>query len=181
MYKRLHLQIDVDGVLAAPRDLIQSATNQNRDRYKYTDWLEETAPGTPLLMYKLPHEVTESVVRQLPQQVLRREVPGVFLMVMPKPCAESQMLPPHVDRGRRAAINVYLKCAGETTEFYDADETTRTLSPAGSFTAKPGEAWLVDVSKPHAVRMREANERVGLSLSFRRAKFADLAELLASP
>ena len=80
--------------------------------------------------------------------------------------------------GRRAAVNVYLKCGGETTEFYAADEKAKTLSRVGAFTAKPGEAWLLDVSVPHAVVMSSAPERVGLSMSFRHIKYAELAKIL---
>jgi hypothetical protein len=178
MFKKLDLKIDAERILSAPRSLVQVSNNGNRKQYKYTEWMEEKTPGTPLLMYSLPKEVTHDIVNQLPKKLLDREVPGIFLMVMPKPCPESEMLPAHIDRGRRTAINVYLKCSGETTEFYDAHEETQTLSLIGSFTAQPGEAWLLDVSVPHAVVMTEAPERVGVSMSFRHARYAELAKIL---
>lgn len=178
MFKKLALNIDTDGLLTAPRELVQVADVHNRGRYKYTEWQDEDAPPTPLLMYRLQDDVVEKVLSQLPKDLLAREVPGVYLMRMPKPCEESKSLPPHIDRGRRAAINIYLKCDGETTEFYEADEKSKSLSVTGSFTAAKGESWLMDVSVPHAVLMRESNERIGLSLSFRRLRYADLAQML---
>ena len=178
MFKKLALTINADEVLSAPRELVQVSDVYNRKRYKYTEWVEETAPPTPLLMYSLPESVTDKVIAQLPRKLVEREVPGVFLMVMPKPCPESKSLPPHIDRGRRAAINVYLKCNGETTQFYSADEKVKSLSLIGEFTAQEGDAWLMDVSIPHAVLMREANERIGVSMSFRKAKYAELASIL---
>ena len=178
MFKKLKLTIDAVEVLNAPRQLVQVADVHNRGRYRYTEWQEETAPPTPLLMYMLPEEVTAKILAQLPEKLLAREVPGVFLMRMPKPCAESKSLPPHIDRGRRAAINVYLKCGGEITEFYEADESSKTLTRIGTFTAAPGEAWLMDVSIPHAVLMQGSDERIGLSLSFRHTRYKDLAALL---
>ncbi len=177
-FVKLSIEIDAAEALSVPRRLMQVSDVHNRDRYKYTHWQKESAPPTPLLIYALPDDVVGRVLAQLPDALLEREVPGVYLMRMPKPCVDSRSLPPHVDRGRRAAINIYLKCAGETTEFYDPDDSTKTLKPTGSFTAKPGEAWLLDVSKPHAVLMRDADERVGLSMSFRHARYAELASIL---
>jgi hypothetical protein len=178
MFKKLSLKIDVEGVLEAPRKLVQVADVHNRGRYKYTEWQDEDAPPTPLLMYTLPTSVVDEVLKQLPAQLLDREVPGVYLMRMPKPTPESKSLPPHIDRGRRAAINVYLRCGGETTQFFSPDEDKKALSVIGEFTAKEGEAWLMDVSLPHAVMMREAQERVGLSISFRKSRYAELARII---
>lgn len=179
-FKRIALNIDVQRLEAAPRRLVQVSDDHNRDRYPYTRWQPEAAAPTPLLMYALPDDVVEGIIAQLPPSLMKRERPSVHLMAMPKPCPESRSLPPHVDRGRRCAINVYLACGGEVTEFYDADEKACTLSLVDSFIAKPGEAWLLDVSKPHAVMMREAKERLGLTISFRRVKFAEMAAMLSA-
>lgn len=178
MYKKLTLKIDTAGILDCPRELVQVADVHNRKRYKYTEWIPEEAPPTPLLMYALPSEVTQKIIEQLPAKLLAREAPRVYLMRMPKPCAESKSLPPHIDLGRRAAINIYLKCSGETTQFYDVREDQKTLKLAGEFTANEGESWLMDVSKPHAVLMADASERCGVSLSFRKARFEELAKIL---
>ena len=178
MFKKLALTIDTHEILAAPRTLVQVSDVYNRKRYKYTEWIEESAPPTPLLMYSLPESVTNKIITQLPPKLVQRELPGVFLMVMAKPCPESKALPPHIDRGRRAAINVYLKCNGETTQFYSADEEMKSLSLLGEFTAQEGDAWLMDVSMPHAVMMRDATERVGISMSFRHSRYQELSELL---
>lgn len=88
------------------------------------------------------------------------------------------MLYPHVDRGRRVAINFYLVCGDETTLFFEPDETTRSLMPVAKFCAKEGQCWMLDVSKPHAVIMNAAMERVGLSLSYRRSRYEDFARRL---
>lgn len=179
-FQKLNLVIDVQRVREAPTRLIQTVDVHNRDRYKYTQWVAESAAPTPLMIYALPDDVVDAILAQLPPAVVAKETPGVFLMRMPKPCAESRSLPPHVDRGRRAAINVYLDCANETTQFFEADEEAERLDLVGSFMAKPGESWLLDVSKPHAVLMGEAKERTGVTISFRRTRFAELAALLAA-
>ena len=154
--------------------LVQLSNVGNRARYKHTEWLEETAPPTPLYMYKLPAEVQEKVLTALPQALLDKEMPGVYFMHMPKPCAESVSLPPHVDKARRTALNIYLKCSNEITEFYDADEESRTLTAVERFVAKPHEMWALDVSKPHAVLMTDAMERSAISISFRKVRYPEL-------
>jgi hypothetical protein len=178
MFKKLALSIRADEVLLSHRELVQVSDVHNRKRYKYTEWEEESFPPTPLLMYALPEIVVNNLLAQLPEKLLEREVPGVYLMVMPKPCPESKSLPPHIDRGRRAAINVYLKCGGETTQFYSPNEEDKSLALVGEFTASQGDAWLLDVSVPHAVLMRESQERIGISMSFRRTRYRELAKIL---
>jgi hypothetical protein len=160
----------------SPNDLplVQRSEEVDRAKYKYTNWLEETAPGTPLYMYKLPEEVREKVLGALPQALLDKEKPGVYFMHMPKPCAGSTAVPPHVDRARRTALNIYLKCSNEITEFYEADEETKTLTAVERFVAKPHDMWALDVSKPHAVLMAEAMERSAISISFRRVRYPEL-------
>ena len=86
MFKKLNLSIDAERVLSAPRTLVQVSDNGNRKRYKYTEWKKETHPGTPLLMYKLPKDITDEVIQQLPKELIAREVPGVFLMVIIERC-----------------------------------------------------------------------------------------------
>jgi hypothetical protein len=98
-------------------------------------------------------------------------------MKMEKPHPDSTV-PPHVDIGRRSAINVYINCAEETTEFFEANEEKKILTSQGKFIAKEGEAWLLNVSKPHAVRMSRANFRSCISFSFRRLRFSELVSLL---
>jgi len=154
--------------------LVQLSNVENRARYKHTEWLEESAPPTPLHMYALPSEVKDKILQILPRGLIAKEQPGVYFMHMPKPCVESVSLPPHVDKARRTALNIYLKCSGEVTEFYDADEATKTLTPVERFVAKPHDMWALDVSKPHAVLMTEAMERSAISISFRRVRYPEL-------
>lgn len=154
--------------------LIQRSEHENRARYKYTDWLTETAPGTPLYMYALPSDVKDVVLRSLPKALIDREQPGVYFMYMPKPCVESTSLPPHVDKARRTALNIYLKCNNEITEFYDADDEAKTLTAVERFIARPEEMWALDVSKPHAVLMTNAMERSAISISFRKVRYPEL-------
>jgi hypothetical protein len=176
-FRRLELTIDVPEFDISACRLVQIADVPNRDRFKYTLWEKESAPPTPLHVYAVPESYAKSLLLQLPRAVLDREVPGVFYMKMEKPHPNSTV-PPHVDIGRRSAINVYIKCSQEITEFFEADEETKTLASQGTFVAKQGDTWLLNVSKPHAVRMSSASLRSCISFSFRKLRFDELVGLL---
>jgi hypothetical protein len=176
--KRLQLDIDVHDILSAERQLIQTTDRAVMHKYPHSTWLTLEHEGTPLRMYSLPKEVTDRVVSQLPKEILDREVPGVYLMMAEKPEPTPSILPPHIDRARRTAINIYLETDGEETQFFDAHEEDKSFTLLESFIAKTGEAWALDVSKVHGVIMGNAMRRSGLSLSFRKVKYEELVNLL---
>lgn len=177
-FKKLDVCLDANWLLSTEHTLIQTTDIGKIDKYKYASWGDMSMEPTPLLMYQLLPEVEEKVIATLPQALKEKEVPRAFLMKMKRMSDKPNMLYPHVDRARRTAINFYITCGDETTQFYDADEKTQTLIPADSFCAKDGECWMLDVSKPHSVIMSAAPERVGLSLSYRRSRFEDLVASL---
>ena len=176
-FSQLTLNIEVPAFDTSQWRMVQIADVPDRARYKYTLWEQELVPPTPLHVYAVPEPYAKQLLAQLPQPVLEREVPGVYYMKMEKPHPNSTV-PPHVDVGRRTAINVYTHCAEEVTEFFEPDETAQLLTSKGSFTAEAGDAWLLNVSKPHAVRMKKAQLRACVSFSFRRLRFEELEVLL---
>lgn len=176
--KKINLPVDVGDILNAERTLIQTTDKKVIGKYRHANWVKFENEPTPLLMYTLPDEVKQNILSQLPKSLLEREVPGVYLMIMEKPEPTPSMLPPHIDRARRCAINIYLECDDEETQFFEADEKSKSLTLMESFFAKAGESWAMDVSKPHAVIMSNAMRRSGVSLSFRRVKYDELASLV---
>lgn len=176
-FKKISLDVKIPAFDWKDWTTAQVADVPDRARYKYTLWEKEIAPPTPLHVYKTPDDFAKQVIAQLPSKLLKREVPGVYYMRMDKPHLDSTV-PPHVDIGRRTAINIYINCTGEVTEFFEADEQNKVLVSQGSFIAKENEAWLLNVSKPHAVRMKSAKLRSCISLSFRRLRFSELADIL---
>ncbi len=177
-FKQLDISLDVHWILSTPHQLIQTTDIGKVDKYKYASWADLTIEPTPLQMFSLLPEVEKEVIDLLPDALKDVEVPRAHLMKMKRLSDRPNMLYPHVDRGRRVAINFYLFCGGETTLFFDPDETTRSLTPVAEFCAHAGECWMLDVSKPHAVIMNAALERIGLSLSYRRSRYADLVRHL---
>ncbi len=177
-FKKLDIQLDAGWILSTPHQLIQKTDISKVDKYKYASWADSTFEPTPLLMFSLLPDVEKQVIDLLPDALKEAEVPRVHLMKMKRLSVRPNMLYPHVDRGRRVAINFYLVCGEETTLFFEADEANRSLTPVAEFCAKEGECWMLDVSKPHAVIMNAAPERMGLSLSYRRSRYEDLARRL---
>lgn len=106
------------------------------------------------------------------------------------------MIPPHTDSGIKAAINVYLQTEDCVTQFYDiASETANTyqlttqtngviyeeadLVKSASFIAKPGEIWVLDVTKPHSVKPQgDIKKRVAVTLATDAYDFDQVCDLL---
>jgi len=172
-FRKLNLTIDAKWVMETPHMLLQTTDIGEISKYKYASWGDKSLEPTPLLMYSLLPEVEQQIIDSLPDSLKHKETPRAFLMKMKRLSDKPNMLYPHVDRARRTAINFYLACGDETTQFYDVDEAEKSLTPAESFCAKVGDCWVLDVSKPHSVVMNAAPERVGLTLSYRRTKYAD--------
>ena len=177
-FKRLDIALDVHWILSTPHQLIQTTDIGKVDKYKYASWADSKIEPTPLLMFSLLPDVEKQVINLLPDALKDAEVPRAHLMKMKRLSDRPNMLYPHVDRGRRVAINFYLLCGDETTLFFEPDKTTRSLTPVAEFCAEEGQCWMLDVSKPHAVIMNAARERISLSLSFRRSRYADLVRHL---
>lgn len=173
-FKKLDISLDVGWILSTPHQLIQTTDIGKVEKYKYASWADTSIEPTPLLMFSLLPDVERQVIDLLPDSLKDTELPRAHLMKMKRLSEKPNMLYPHVDRGRRVAINFYLVCGDETTQFYEADEATKNLTLAADFCAKEGECWMLDVSKPHSVIMNAAPERIGLSLSYRRSRYEDL-------
>jgi hypothetical protein len=106
-------------------------------------------------------------------------------------------IPPHTDSNITATINFYIKTDNCLTQFYSLNtskpktkqiENQKTgylfdieeLEEVDNFMAKPGEIWILDVSKPHSV-LPPANgpiDRVALCLQSRKFNFDETVKLL---
>lgn len=108
-------------------------------------------------------------------------------------------IPPHIDSKITATINFYIKTDNCLTQFYSLNtrkpktkqienQTTghlfeiEDLEEVDNFIAKPGEIWVLDVSKPHSVIPCEDGDinRVALCLQNRKFNFDEILELLKS-
>lgn len=106
-------------------------------------------------------------------------------------------IPPHTDSNISATINFYIKTDNCLTQFYslktDSPTTSKIenqtngsifgiidLNKEDSFLAKPSEAWLLDVSKPHSVIPGDQTpiDRIAICLQSRKFNFEETKEFL---
>lgn len=92
-------------------------------------------------------------------------------------------IPPHTDSGIKSTINIYIKTDLCLTQFYKFKNNNpgteqvinqtdgfifseNDLEKTNSFVAEPAQAWLLDVSQPHAVIPQSTfNERIAVAIS----------------
>ncbi len=102
---------------------------------------------------------------------------------------------PHTDSDRKVGINFYIKAENAITTFFEKKESTTEsekvkgqtngfvfnqsdLIPGRKFIAKPGDIWILDVSKIHSVINPSGQERIAYSLSSNVLSYEETVELL---
>jgi hypothetical protein len=119
-------------------------------------------------------------VAQLPQPLLDRERPFVFMLELPAVVAEDPVLPAHIDLNKTCGINVYLETNGEITKFYHWNTHERQSEYVEEFCASTGDMWLMDTSVPHSVNMKPNKARRMLTFSFTKLKYAEVLSCFAT-
>jgi hypothetical protein len=120
----------------------------------------------------------ETITSLLPSSLLKMETPLVSLVVLSAPNAVNPMLTPHSDINRLCGVNVYLETSEETTEFYQWDGGTCSLTPIEQFIASTDSCWLMDTKTPHAVILKPGKHRKILTMSFKKTDFRAVATCL---
>lgn len=167
-FTRINLNINTKPVSEVLKELVQKSGGSERAKYKHTNDIPDRDIAE-IRLYSVDTITSDYLINQLPKAVLDIERPKVFYMEVD--CAEgANYLPPHIDRGRRCAINLYTKCAGEKTIFYGDVQDV--------FIAKDNEVWALDVSKPHSVQFNKNGIRTGYTFSFKHAKYRHLIHAL---
>jgi hypothetical protein len=69
---------------------------------------------------------------------------------------------------------VYLEANGEVTNFYTWDQETKTATFDEHFCSDVGEAWLMNTTVPHEVKMITMKRRRALTFSFTKAKYEEV-------
>ena len=178
MFKKLDLKLDVPFILLKNEPILYDEYPTYKWRGTVNQQLLKKSPyhvDTPVMfeVYNLKEITEELVLKQLPKELLDLEVPEMFYVVAYKMGSGDGMIEPHIDRGRRCAINLYLNCSGQVTTFYDDD-----LNAQGHFIGEPDDVWALNVSQPHSVTLPNQDMRTLLSLSFKKIKFEKLIDVL---
>jgi hypothetical protein len=106
---------------------------------------------------------------------------------------------PHTDNNLTAVVNFYIKAGFGRTIFYDFNTTNpirmkkykiqtngdifdiNDLVEVDSFVAKDGEAYILDITKPHGVEMPNgSNIRLAYALHTKTYSYADVCEMIKS-
>lgn len=134
--------------------------------------------GNPVAIETYEVLNSKDFVDQLPYNVLQNEIPGVQVLKIPASNTPDPVVAAHVDVRRNCAINVYLKTAGEITNFYTWNKEEKKSYLKESFCSNTGETWLMNSTVPHSVILIPNTERVILTFSFKKIKYEEMIECL---
>jgi len=143
------------------------------------------------ILYKQIDFPYSPILKLLPQKLLELEIPMPHWQVF----GGDYLVPPHIDKGRLCAINIYTSVNGERTVLYNKLRngvrletenefvTNESFIPewiteTGSFIANQWDVYLLDVSCPHAVINMTSNKRISISFSFYKLKFNDILDIM---
>lgn len=164
-FTKLSLPLDTCGVFTDPDGLLCNGEYLRQQKYGVALLRKKSFTSVPNRSYTASNEDTERVISQLPRHLLDIEVPKVWVLDIRPTDDECVMLAPHIDGVRVTAINIYSNTNGERTCYYEYGAGGE-ITEVDSFTAKDGDVWLMDVSKPHAVELKPGKTRRVLTISF---------------
>jgi hypothetical protein len=140
------------------------------------------------IQYHLP--AVGSELEQVWSMIPERYRKDFFLNLM----TVNSRIPPHTDSKINITINIYIKTAECTTQFYRvlreaattkiANQTNgaifdpRCLEFVDEFFAEPGEVWMLDVTQPHSVISSQSVDRVALCVQTNSYSFDEVVEML---
>jgi len=134
--------------------------------------------GNPVAIETYEVLNSQNFVDQLPHNILQNEIPGVQVLKIPASDVPDPVVAAHVDVRRNCAINVYLKTAGEITNFYTWNKQEKKSYLRESFCSKTGQTWLMNSTVPHSVTLVPNTERIILTFSFKKIKYEEMVQCL---
>ena len=138
-------------------------------------------------IYKQVNFPYHSIVNILPKAILSLEKPIIHWQLFDG----GSLVPPHIDKGRLCAINIYTQVNNEKTIVYkklrdgarleteNGIMTNESFIPdwieeAGSFIANQWDVYLLNVNAPHSVINMTDKRRISISFSFYKTTFDDI-------
>jgi hypothetical protein len=160
------------------REIYESAILHHRfdKKQKYNKNLGSDYTSVPTEALSLTKRYADQVIDMTPANLKVLETPQALLLRMSAVDALKPVLPAHVDYNRTCGINFYLEADGETTHYYDWDQSSKALTETASFVTSKGDCWLMDTSVPHSVTLKPNQQYLILTLSFTRASFSEVAD-----
>lgn len=178
MFAPFPLNIDTKDVFLAVDQLFCNGEYKKQQKYGVALLRQKSFTSVPNRVYDTREEDEKRIIAQLPKKLLDLEVPRLWVLNIQAAEDGKSMLAPHTDIGRVTTVNFYSNTNGERTCFYEYG-AGGAIKEVGSFVAKDGEAWVLDVSNPHGVELVKGKTRRVLSLSFLTTPFDKVMEALS--
>lgn len=142
------------------------------------------------IQYHLPRVGDANEIDRVWSIIPERYRGDFFLNLM----SVNSRIPPHTDSKIKVTINIYIKTAPCSTQFYrviGTPETTKIanqtdgsifnpecLEYVDEFLAEPGEVWILDVTQPHGVVSTLPVDRVALCVQTNTHNFDAVVEMM---
>jgi hypothetical protein len=171
---KLNLKLDTTGINLDTENLPFHNEFYRPQKYAMKMLRDKSNHFTTNKTYQLLEEDKKKIISQLPQSLLALETPddiGIMNMILPE-SDDVVYLPPHIDKVRLTAINFYLETSGGETLYYEYIDGE--LKEKFKFVANKGEIWLLDVDKPHSVKIQYPYVRKVLTISFKKLKYGEV-------
>lgn len=173
---------DLNEVDLTPHHLLQHTSSKDiwehghkHEHDRFVNWLRPHPNPASFEVWSLSEKSIISVNRQLDKRIISKETPTVSLAQIKFPIKnQPAQLPPHIDRGRKAAINIYISTGQDVTNFWSTSKNN--FHVINCFKAQSGQSFLLDVRQPHSVDLSGHHIRTIITLSFKKMGFSDLAE-----
>ncbi len=141
-----------------------------------------------LAYHKIQETYSEMLLNFIPEAARQYFSPGIMKI-------NTSYVNPHIDNDICTAINFYISTADAITVFYKfrndnpkeikiKNQTSGSvfrlsdLLPVDNFQAEPGEVWLLDVTKPHAVFPKSKENRIAFCLHSKNLSYSEAKEML---
>ena len=138
--------------------------------------------------YDIPLDVSNDILKRIIPDKYR----GYFNVCWFE--INNDYIPPHIDSDINTVINIYVQTNTATTVFYNTRSNSKSikvdnqtngavynpdeLDEIDSFTAKPYEAWILNVKKPHSVTSPSNGIRSAYCIQTSHFSYNDLKNLI---
>jgi hypothetical protein len=178
-YTKLNFSFDLTGIELDTSLLPDNGVFYKPQKYGLAMLRDPNIKVTTNVTYLLTEQDKQKIISQLPKSLLELEVPPVGIMEMVATAESGEIyLPPHIDNVRVAAINVYLQTNGDETTYYHYSKGK--VNPIFSFVANTGETYLLNVDKPHSVKLKSPAKRKILTISFAKLSYEEVLNHVTS-
>jgi hypothetical protein len=171
---RLNLSFDLSGIELDTSLLTFNGEFYRPQKYGVSMLRDPNIKVTTNVTYQLKEEDKKKIISQLPPSLIQLETPtdiGIMEIITLEG-TDDVYLPPHVDKVRLTAINFYLETNADVTTYYNYNQG-KTI-PIFDFVANKHEAWLLDVDKPHSVKLKSPVKRKILTISFKNLSYKEV-------